>query len=277
MFSQQNMSAASVERDSSTAPQRAPQRAHLAFDGLQKTYATRDGAVLALDGISFSVNKGEFVSIVGPSGCGKSTLLKILLGVVPYSGGDVRLAGKLVKGPQLGAGMVFQTAALPPWRRIIDNVLLPIEILNKPRRDYMAKAHQLLDMVGLKGFERKLPNELSGGMQQRVSICRALIHDPELLLMDEPFGALDALTREVMQTELLRIWAETHKTILFVTHSIDEAVLLSDRVIVLSARPGRVAEDLAIDLPRPRGAAARSLPKFQDYAQHLRSLLGVAG
>jgi NitT/TauT family transport system ATP-binding protein len=251
--------------------------AHLEFAGLRKTYATRDGDVLALDGISFIVRKGEFVSIVGPSGCGKSTLLKILLGVVPYSGGEVRLAGKAVSGPQLGAGMVFQTAALPPWRRIIDNVLLPIEILNKPRRDYVEKAHQLLAMVGLTGFERKLPNELSGGMQQRVSICRALIHDPELLLMDEPFGALDALTREVMQTELLRIWAETHKTVLFVTHSIDEAVLLSDRVIVLSARPGRVAEDLAIDLPRPRGAAARSLTQFQEYAQHLRSLLGVAG
>jgi NitT/TauT family transport system ATP-binding protein len=276
MFSPQNNRRRVItERNSSTA--RAQGAAHLEFAGLRKTYATRDGDVLALDGISFGVRKGEFVSIVGPSGCGKSTLLKILLGVVPYSGGEVRLAGKRVSGPQLGAGMVFQTAALPPWRRIIDNVLLPIEILNKPRRDYLEKAHQLLAMVGLTGFERKLPNELSGGMQQRVSICRALIHDPELLLMDEPFGALDALTREVMQTELLRIWAETHKTVLFVTHSIDEAVLLSDRVIVLSARPGRVAEDLTIELPRPRGAAARALAQFQEYAQHLRSLLGVAG
>ncbi len=274
MFNQQNMSAGA---NSSTTHPNATIRAHLEFAGLRKTYATRDGDVLALDDITFSVQKGEFVSIVGPSGCGKSTLLKILLGVVPYSGGEVRLAGKRVSGPQLGAGMVFQTAALPPWRRIIDNVLLPIEILGKPRRDYVDKAHQLLAMVGLKGFERKLPNELSGGMQQRVSICRALIHDPELLLMDEPFGALDALTREVMQTELLRIWAETHKTILFVTHSIDEAVLLSDRVIVLSARPGRVAEDLAIDLPRPRGTASRALSRFQDHAQHLRSLLGVGG
>jgi NitT/TauT family transport system ATP-binding protein len=250
--------------------------AHLEFARLEKTYATRDGAVHALDGITFRVRKGEFVSIVGPSGCGKSTLLKIMLGVVPYDGGEVRLAGKLVKGPQLGAGMVFQTAALPPWRRVLDNVLLPIEVLGLPRRDYLEKARSLLAMVGLAGFERKLPNELSGGMQQRVSICRALIHDPGLLLMDEPFGALDALTREVMQGELLRIWAETHKTVLFVTHSIDEAVLLSDRVVVMTARPGRVAEDLAVDLPRPRGAASRSLPLFQDYAQHLRRLLGVA-
>ena len=250
--------------------------AHLEFAGLQKTYATRDGTVHALDGIAFRVRKGEFVSIVGPSGCGKSTLLKIILGVVGYSGGEVRLAGKLVKGPQLGAGMVFQTAALPPWRRVLDNVLLPIEVLGLPRRDHLEKARGLLAMVGLTGFERKLPHELSGGMQQRVSICRALIHDPGLLLMDEPFGALDALTREVMQSELLRIWAETHKTVLFVTHSIDEAVLLSDRVIVMSARPGKVVEDLKIELPRPRGADARSLPLFQDYAQRLRRLLGVA-
>jgi len=271
------MNAASVDRYSGSSQSIAAPQLHVEFADLRKSYETRDGAVLALDGITFAVRKGEFVSIVGPSGCGKSTLLKILLGVVPYSGGEVRLADTRVSGPQLGAGMVFQTAALPPWRRIIDNVLLPIEILNKPRRDYLAKAHALLAMVGLQGFERKLPNELSGGMQQRVSICRALIHDPELLLMDEPFGALDALTREVMQSELMRIWAETHKTVLFVTHSIDEAVLLSDRVIVMSARPGKVVEDLTIALPRPRSAASRALPQFHDHAQHLRSLLGVAG
>jgi NitT/TauT family transport system ATP-binding protein len=275
-FKGRNEGEAVGAQQNSSSLERAP-RTHVEFADLEKRYETRDGEVLALGGVSFSVAAGEFVSIVGPSGCGKSTLLKIALGVVPYTGGTVRLSGAPVAGPQLGAGMVFQTAALPPWRRIVDNVLLPIEILNKPRRDYVEKAHQLLAMVGLKGFERKLPNELSGGMQQRVSICRALIHDPDLLLMDEPFGALDALTREVMQTELLRIWAETHKTVLFVTHSIDEAVLLSDRVIVLSARPGRVAEDLAIDLPRPRGTAARALARFQDYAQHLRGLLGVAG
>jgi len=204
-----------VSAPSITEPPRRLARindAHLAFDALEKTYETRDGTVRALDGISFDVRKGEFVSIVGPSGCGKSTLLKIILGVVPYTGGEVRLAGKLVKGPQLGAGMVFQTAALPPWRRILDNVLLPIDVLGLPRRNYMQKARDLLAMVGLEAFERKLPHELSGGMQQRVSICRALIHDPGLLLMDEPFGALDALTREVMQAELTRIWTETHKT-----------------------------------------------------------------
>jgi NitT/TauT family transport system ATP-binding protein len=259
------------------APARGSLGAYLEFDAIEKTYATRDGEVKALAGISFAVGKGEFVSILGPSGCGKSTLLKILLGVMPYTGGAARLGGKLVEGPQLGAGMVFQTATLPPWRRILDTVLLPIEILGLPRKRYEQKARDLLAMAGLTGFERKLPHELSGGMQQRVAICRALIHEPGLLLMDEPFGALDALTREVMQGELMRIWVETHKTVLFVTHSIDEAVLLSDRVIVLSPRPSRVQEDIVIDLARPRGPAARSLPRFQDYATHLRQMLGVGG
>ncbi|HTP82397.1 MAG TPA: ABC transporter ATP-binding protein [Alphaproteobacteria bacterium] len=249
--------------------------AHLEFVGLEKTYSTRDGEVRALDGVTFSVAQGEFVSIIGPSGCGKSTLLKIILGLVPYTGGAARLAGKTVSGPQLGAGMVFQTAALPPWRRVFDNVLLPIEILGLPRKPYLQKARELLTMVGLAGFERKLPHELSGGMQQRVSICRALIHDPELLLMDEPFGALDALTREAMQVELMRIWAETHKTVLFVTHSIDEAVLMSDRVIVMLPRPGKVQKDIRIDLPRPRSASSRTLPRFQEYAQSLRQMIGV--
>ncbi|MCW5772210.1 MAG: ABC transporter ATP-binding protein [Rhodospirillaceae bacterium] len=252
-------------------------KTHVEFDALEKVYPTRDGEVHALDRISFKVAEGDFVSIVGPSGCGKSTLLKILLGVVPFTAGEVRIGGKAVKGPQRGAGMVFQTAALPPWRRIIDNVLLPIEVLGLSRRQYLPKARDLLAMVGLSAFERKFPNELSGGMQQRVSICRALIHDPDLLLMDEPFGALDALTREVLQAELLRIWAETRKTVLFVTHSIDEAVLLSNRVIVMTARPGRIARDIPIDLPRPRGPESRSLPAFQDYARTLRGLLGVGG
>jgi NitT/TauT family transport system ATP-binding protein len=263
------LASGSAERETSA------RGAHLEFLALEKTYATRDGALRALENVTFSVRKGEFVSIVGPSGCGKSTLLKIILGVVPYSGGEARLAGKPIRGPQLGAGMVFQTAALPPWRRILDNVLLPIEVLGLPRKTHEPKARALLAMVGLEGFERKLPNELSGGMQQRVSICRALIHDPSLLLMDEPFGALDALTREVMQGELLRIWAETHKTVLFVTHSIDEAVLLSDRVVVMSARPARIVEDITIGLPRPRTPSSRSLPAFHHHAQHLRHLLGV--
>jgi NitT/TauT family transport system ATP-binding protein len=258
------------------APTGGPARVrYLEFIEVGKAYRTREETVQALAGVTFDIAQGEFVSIVGPSGCGKSTLLKVMLGVTPYTSGEARLAGKRINGPQLGAGMVFQNAALPPWRRVTDNVLLPIEVLGRSRRVYWRKANDLLAMVGLSGFERKYPHELSGGMQQRVSICRALIHDPGLLLMDEPFGALDALTREVMQKELLRIWAETHKTILFVTHSIDEAVLLSDRVVVMSARPGRVLADITIELPRPRTSASHTLPLFQEYAQRLRQMLGV--
>jgi NitT/TauT family transport system ATP-binding protein len=173
--------------------------------------------------------------------------------------------------------MVFQTPALPPWRRVLDNVLLPIEVLDKRPAEYRDKARALLDLVGLRGFEDRWPRELSGGMRQRVAICRALIHDPDLLLMDEPFGALDAMTREHLQAEILRIWGETHKTIVFVTHSIDEAVLLSDRVVVMSPRPGQIVEEVVIGLPRPRTAETRSSAEFQRYALALRKMLGLAG
>jgi NitT/TauT family transport system ATP-binding protein len=250
---------------------------HLQFEAARKEYETQDGLLLALDDVTFSVRKGEFVSIIGPSGCGKSTLLKVVLGVTGITGGRALLNDKMVTGPQLGAGMVFQSSALLPWRNVLDNVLLPIEVLGLSRRDHEDAAVKLLALAGLSGFERKLPNELSGGMQQRVAICRALIHDPALLLMDEPFGALDALTREVMQALLLKLWAETGKTVLFVTHSIDEAVLLSDRVLVMSARPGRIMAEIEIDVPRPRDQAARTLPQFQAYAQDLRRMLGVGG
>ncbi len=249
---------------------------HLVFDALDKIYDTSEGGLPALTSVSFDVARGEFVSIIGPSGCGKSTLLKITLGVVPLSGGAIRIDGRAVEGPQVDIGMVFQTPALPPWRRVLDNVLLPIEVLDKKPADYKDKARELLALVGLSEFEGRWPRELSGGMQQRVAICRALIHDPGLMLMDEPFGALDAMTRENMQAELMRIWEETHKTILFVTHAIDEAVLLSDRVIVLSPRPGRIVEEVVIDLPRPRTAETRSGSAFQEYALHLRQMLGLA-
>ena len=249
--------------------------AHLVFDTLDMVYDTSDGGLSALAAVSFSVSRGEFVSIIGPSGCGKSTLLKITLGVVPPTGGAIRIDGRIIAGPQIDIGMVFQTPALPPWRRVLDNVLLPIEVLDKKPADYRDKARELLDLVGLRDFERSWPRELSGGMKQRVAICRALIHDPGLLLMDEPFGALDAMTRERLQAELMRIWGETHKTILFVTHSIDEAVLLSDRVVVLSPRPGRVVEEVAIEMDRPRGAETRGTRAFQDYALRLRRMLGL--
>jgi len=249
---------------------------HVAFESVGKTYDTSAGPLVALGPVSFTVARGDFVSIIGPSGCGKSTLLKMTLGVTPISGGVIVVDGRAVDGPQVDVGMVFQSPALPPWRKVIDNVLLPIEVLDKKPADYRDKALALLDLVGLRDFANRWPRELSGGMRQRVAICRALIHDPSLLLMDEPFGALDAMTRENLQAEIMRIWEETHKTILFVTHSIDEAVLLSDRVIVMSARPGRIVEEVAIDLPRPRTAESRSGADFQRYALHLRRRLGLA-
>ncbi len=250
-------------------------RPHLAIEHLSKVYETGTGPVEALHDISTTVGNGAFVSIIGPSGCGKSTLLKIILGVIGHEGGRAYLRDTPIDGPQVGAGMVFQQPALPPWRKVLANILLPVDVLGLPRRDYRERALHLLDLVGLRGFEDKYPRELSGGMQQRVSICRALIHDPDLLLMDEPFGALDAMTREIMQAEILRIWRDSGKTILFVTHSIDEAVLLSDRVIVMSPRPGRILRDIAIDLPRPRGGELRQTARFQAYAGQLRELLGL--
>jgi NitT/TauT family transport system ATP-binding protein len=250
--------------------------AHLRIERVRKEYPSRTGSIEALEEVSLAVRRGEFMSIVGPSGCGKSTLLKIILGVVPLTGGGIWINDHRVEGPQVDVGMVFQTPALPPWRTVLDNVLLPVDVLRLRRQEYGKRAQELLALAGLSGFERKYPRELSGGMQQRVAICRALIHNPSLLLMDEPFGALDALTREQMQSELLRIWGETGKTVLFVTHSIDEAVLLSDRVVLMSARPGRVERELDITLPRPRNAGVRASPAFQEYAMVLRRGLGLA-
>jgi NitT/TauT family transport system ATP-binding protein len=245
---------------------------------LSKEYAARDGKpVLALDDINFSVDEGEFVSVLGPSGCGKSTLMKIIAGLVPRTSGDVFLNGSPVTGPRSDVGIVFQSAVLLPWRTVLENVLLPIEIQKKSKSKYMQRAKDLLELVGLAEFADKYPFELSGGMQQRNSIMRALIHDPQTLLMDEPFGALDAITREHMNIELLRIWQVSSKTVLFITHSIPEAVFLSDRVIVLSGRPGRIVEDVRIDLPRPRTLEMMTSPEFGEFAADLRRTLNVDG
>jgi NitT/TauT family transport system ATP-binding protein len=192
------------------------------------------------------------VTLVGRSGCGKSTLLRILAGLIPASSGSVTIAGRRVSGPRRDVSLVFQRSALMPWRNVIENVLLPVEILRLSKREYRPVAADLLALVGLQGFERRRPYELSGGMQQRVALCRALIQDPKVLLMDEPFAALDALTREDMSLELQRIWSERQKTIVFVTHSIQEAVLLADRVIAMSPRPGQIVRTIEVDLPRPR-------------------------
>lgn len=245
---------------------------------LEKRYERhRRPTTHALSDINFSVAKGEFVSLVGPSGCGKTTLLKILAGLSPKSSGEVRIAGQDVDGPLSKVGMVFQAPTLLPWRTILDNVFIPVEVQGKSKKDYRDRAMELLEMVGLGGFEDKFPNELSGGMQQRAGICRALIHDPEVLLMDEPFGALDAMTREFMNLELLRIWRESGKTIVLVTHSIAEAVFMSDRVIVLSPRPGRMADVVDIELPRPRELRMMSSDEAGVHVEHIRRYFNAVG
>ncbi len=237
----------------------------LAIKELKKTYQTHDGELAALGSVTFDIYPREFVSIVGPSGCGKTTLLKIIAGLVDKSGGEL-FVDENQFDPRREVGFVFQKALLLHWRKVLDNVLLPIEILKMDRDKYRERAFQLLELVGLKGFENRYPNELSGGMQQRVSIARALIHDPKLILMDEPFGALDALTRERMNLELHRIWLEAKKTVLFVTHGINEAIFLSNRVIVLSARPSRMVAAADIALPLPRTLEVRTSAEFGKYA-----------
>ncbi|HUF93824.1 MAG TPA: ABC transporter ATP-binding protein [Candidatus Limnocylindria bacterium] len=219
----------------------------------------------ALAEITFTVGEGELVALVGPSGCGKSTLLRIVAGLRPPTSGTVTVAGRPVRRPIPEVGMVFQAPVLLRWRTIRDNVLLPAELSGLDAGRYRGRASELLDLVGLGDFGDKLPHELSGGMQQRASICRALLLDPPLLLMDEPFGALDAMTRDEMNLELLRVWGESgtaRKTIVFVTHSIPEAVFLADRVVVMTPRPGRVAEIFEVPLPRPRTVASRASPEF---------------
>ena len=231
-----------------------------------------DGAdVLALQNVSLSIERNEFVSIVGPSGCGKSTLLRLIAGLIRVSSGQIAIDGNEVKEPRRDIGIVFQAPTLLPWANILNNVLFPLRILHRLEADSIAKAHELLSLVNLDGFESKLPSELSGGMQQRAAICRALITDPDILLMDEPFGALDALTREEMSLELLRIWAERPKTVFFVTHSVPEAVLLADRVFVMTPRPGRIIETIPVRLPRPRTYEQESDQEFQSCAQRIRA------
>jgi NitT/TauT family transport system ATP-binding protein len=245
---------------------------------LEKIYAARDGKpVQALAPVSLTVRDGEFLTIVGPSGCGKSTLLKIVAGLIPHTAGELSFRGRPIVGPQRDMGVVFQSAILFPWRTVLDNVLLPIDVLKLPRAQALKRAEQLLETVGLSEFATKYPNELSGGMQQRVSIARALVHDPAIVLMDEPFGALDAMTRESMNLEILRIWKQSKKTILFVTHSIPEAVLLGERVVVMTSRPGRIAEIVTTNLPADRDLDAMSSPEFGQLTLHIRSHFNSKG
>jgi len=239
--------------------------------GLRKTYRTQDGDVETLRPLDLSIRAGEFVSVVGPSGCGKSTLMKLVAGLLPASGGELTLSGRAVNGPQTDVGIVFQNALLLPWRRVIDNILLQAEIRGLPMAAARERTQQLIEMAGLRGFENKYPWQLSGGMQQRVAILRALLHDPPVLLMDEPFGALDAMTRERMNLELQRIWGASGKTVLLITHSIPEAIFLSDRVAVMTERPGAIAAVYDIALPRPRSLDVMGSEAFAAYAKTLRA------
>jgi NitT/TauT family transport system ATP-binding protein len=244
------------------------------LDHVEKTYRTRRGDLVhALDDITLEVGENEFVTLVGPSGCGKSTLLKLVSGLVPVTRGQIHIRNQVVSEPFPDVGFVFQQPVLLPWRSVLDNVLFSVEMLGLDPRQYRKPAGDLLELTGLAGFEHRYPRELSGGMQQRVAICRALLPDPSLLLMDEPFGALDAMTREEMSLELLRIWEERRKTILFVTHSIPEAILLADRVVVMTPRPGRIARVLSVDLPRPRTMDLEFDARFKAASDEVRSLI----
>ncbi|SCL19791.1 NitT/TauT family transport system ATP-binding protein [Micromonospora nigra] len=222
------------------------------LSGVSRTFDGRAGRVEALRGIDLEVAEGEFVAVLGRSGCGKSTLLRLVAGLIPVTSGELTVAGDPVTRPRRDVAMLFQRPALLPWRTVLDNVLLPVEIFGWKKAEYRQRARELLEVAGLAGFEKRLPHELSGGMQQRVSLCRSLVGSPRVMLMDEPFSALDALTREELAGELQRIHMTNRPTVVFVTHSIDEAVLLADRVVVLSPRPGRVRRIVDVTVPRPR-------------------------
>ena len=248
----------------------------IAVRDLAKTdRSKRVGLVEALAPVSFTVADGEFVCLVGPSGCGKSTLLKILAGIVSRSAGsiDIRPRGKVAGDCHIG--LVFQSPVLLPWRTVLQNTVLPADVLDLDRAAADARARKLLAMVGLQGFEGSYPSELSGGMQQRCAITRALLHDPPILLMDEPFGALDAMTRDTMNLELQRIWAESRKTVFLITHSIPEAVFLADRVLVMSPRPGRIIDEIRPALPRPRDLDTTTTPEFGEAVRRIRVCLGL--
>ena len=261
---------ASVAHDYSGAPKGAPV---YELTGVGKTYARNQ--VVALENVSLTLRKGSFTSVIGSSGCGKSTLLKIMAGLIPPSNGRVMLQQLPVTGPRRDIGMMFQQATLFPWKTAVENIVLPIEIRDgaAAAKQAMGKAHELLDIVGLKGFENVYPNELSGGMAQRASICRMLITEPAVLLLDEPFSALDELSRDMMNMELQRICREQDATAFLVTHSIQEAVILSDEIVVMKPRPGRIAEIVEVDLPRPRTLDMMTTPKFGEIVDHIRGML----
>ena len=265
------------ERSSSTAPNGPPDGVLIRVSSVSKTFRSGGNRIPAVDDLSLDVRRGEFVALVGPSGCGKTTLMMIIGGLIDADAGEVEIDGEVVRGPFTNLGIVFQYPELLDWRTSLRNILLQIEIRGLPQREFVPVALDLLNRVGLDGFADKYPHELSGGMKQRVALCRALVHDPEILLLDEPFGALDALTRDQMNFDLQRIWLERRKTALLVTHSIDEAVWLSDRVVVITPRPARIAEDIGIELPRPRSLELKQSEAFNAYTARIRELFKDLG
>jgi len=247
--------------------------AKLIIDQVGKVFPTKSGEMVALDQTSFSVNDGEFVTILGPSGCGKSTILRIVAGLEQPSSGRVLLDGKEVKEPGPDRGMVFQSYTLYPWLSVEDNISFGLELKGVPKKQRLETAKHYLNLIGLKGFEKHYPVQLSGGMKQRVAIARALANDPKILLMDEPFGALDAQTRTIMQEILLKVWEESRKTILFITHDVDEAIFLGDSIYVMTARPGRLKKNIKVPLDRPREFSIKQSLEFLDLKNELLGLI----
>ncbi|MGI8525562.1 MAG: ABC transporter ATP-binding protein [Pseudolabrys sp.] len=252
-------------------------KSFLAISGVGKAYPSPRGDVVALQNLNLDIGVGEFVSVLGPSGCGKSTLLKCIAGLETATNGEIRVDGKRLDGPPRDLGMVFQRDVLLDWLTIVQNIMVTAHFKRLNLLDIHAKALELLSLFGLDGYEHRHPWELSGGMRQRAAICRALVDDPKLLLMDEPFGALDAMTRDDLNMEMQRIWLRSRKTVVFVTHSISEAVFLSDRVVVMARNPGRIVNDFAINLPRPRALALRAAPEFNDYLTRISDVFTRLG
>jgi NitT/TauT family transport system ATP-binding protein len=258
-------------------PSEASREGAIAIEGVAKIFVSESSGaqVNALHDVDVAIEPGEFVALVGPSGCGKSTLLMILAALTPPTAGRVLIDDRPVTRPRRNVGVMFQTPELFPWRNVIDNVLLPIDIYGWPRRTYADRAQRLLELVGLAGFEKFQTHELSGGMQQRAALCRLLITDPSVILMDEPFGSLDELTRERLNRELMRLLQDTAKTVLFVTHNVLEAVFLADRVLVMASRPGRIIADVHVPIERPRRTSVMRTPAFAETVFQIRNLLGL--
>jgi NitT/TauT family transport system ATP-binding protein len=263
------------ERVESTEPDRSQGQDLVTVEGVSKAFGTRKSGTIALNDVTLRVRKGEFVSLVGPSGCGKSTMLKIIAGLLNATRGKVALEDEPIVKPRRDIGLMFQTATLFPWRTVVRNIMLPFDIAKDKAPGREEKVSEVLELVGLTGFENHYPRELSGGMQQRVALCRLLVSDPKLMLLDEPFGALDEFTREYLNVELARITELESKTTIFVTHNISEAVFLSDRVVVMGTRPGRVLAIVDIDLPRPRHADLLGTHEYADHVYEVRKILGL--